>query len=56
MSKFTKEKYNYLQEQLSKLINSGKTIKQISKILNISLSTVSRLCNKINLHVPNYHN
>lgn len=47
MSKFTKEKYKYLENEIPKLINNGKNSNEISKILNISKSAIFRICTKL---------
>ena len=56
MSKFTKEKYKYLENEIPKLINNGKNSNEISKILNISKSAIFRICTKLQLNIPNHHN
>lgn len=56
MSKFVKEKYALIDERLPKLIQEGKTSKEISLLLGISKSAVYRRCKKLNLNIPNHHN
>lgn len=56
MSKFIKEKYAVLNEQIPKLVNNGKTIREMSDILNVSRSAIERRCKALNICVPNYHN
>lgn len=56
MSKFIKSKYLELNLKIPKLINEGKTIKEMSKILNVSVSTINRRCKELSLSVPNHHN
>lgn len=56
MSQFIKEKYLTLNEEIPKLISEGKTVREMTTILKVSKSAISRRCKKLNLHVPNYHN
>jgi len=56
MPKFIKSKYLELNLKIPKLINEGKTIKEMSKILNISISAINRRCKELSLSVPNHHN
>lgn len=56
MSKFIKEKYAQIDEQLPQLINEGKTTQEIIEILQISKSSIFRRCKKLGLNIPNYHN
>ena len=56
MSKFIKEKYVTLDNEIPKLINEGKTIREMTAILKVSKSAIHRRCKKLNLSVPNYHN
>ena len=56
MSKFIKEKYAALNEQIPKLISEGKTVREMSSILNVSKSAIDRRCRALNISVPNHHN
>ena len=56
MSKFTKEKYEYLKVQIPILIQKGMSSKEISEVLGISKSAIFRICNNLNICIPNYHN
>lgn len=56
MAKFAKSKYELLDKRIPKLIQEGKTCKEICKELNVSKSTVNRRCKKLSLSIPNYHN
>ena len=54
--KFTKDTYQFIYNKIPKLIKAGYTSKEISTILNISISSVMRACKKLGLSIPNYHN
>ena len=56
MGKFIKERYNQINNELPELIKSGKTTKEIAKILNISKSAIHRRCKELGINIPNYHN
>ena len=56
MSKFLKSKCEFLNFEIPKLVKEGKCIREISKILDISKSTVIRRCKNLGINVPNYHN
>lgn len=56
MSKFIKEKLEFLNTEIPKLINKGLSIKEMAKELNVSISAISRRCKALNLKVPNHHN
>jgi len=56
MSKFIKEKYAVLNEQIPKLISEGKTVREMASILNVSKSAIDRRCRALNISVPNHHN
>lgn len=56
MSKFIKEKYVTLNEEIPKLISQGKTVREMTAILEVSKSAIHRRCKKLNISIPNYHN
>lgn len=56
MSKFIKEKIEFLNSEIPKLISKGLSIREMATELNISKSAISRRCRALNINVPNHHN
>ena len=56
MSKFTKAEKVIIMNKIFNLVNNNYSAREISEYLNISMSTVYRCCNEMNIKIPNHHN